>query len=644
MIAKKIPNPKKSGSKSERAGGLVEYIREPELENGQEKCIHYECVNFMTDTLAAQKLEMIALSQEATRSKDPIDHWVLSFREGEKPTVEQAREAVSMLVEHCGLNGHLHVWGMHEDTGNVHIHIGINRVNPDTLKVTKINKGFDREAAQQAIALIEHKQGWQKERGARYDIDPTGKPIKREQQRDATPQPSTKARDMELQTGEKSHQRIAQEVAAPLIRDATSWKELHAKLAQVGMRFEREGSGAKVYVGVAPVGVKASDVDRKASFGQLQKRLGAYQPAREIEPHEYHSHTKKQDLATPRTPTGDGMRNLSECRLAELDASGQVKRAGVLHLATRLDRRRVDGLRREPGREAERHGSVDPQPRAPGQDGWNEYRQIRDERKAAKNADTLALKTRQEIERKQLGAGQKAERQQHLAGDWRGKGNLRNAMQSVLAAQHAAQKLEMAERQREERKALRERFAPLPMYRQWREQPRIVGGELRPQHVQQAEREKLSDVFKELSYSVDKRGHVTYRADGRDMFRDEGRSIAVLDSKSDRAIAAALATGQAKFGNTLTLVGSDAFKQQAVAAAVQNNLSVRFSDPALNLMRERMYDAKVKVEREQAQRLAVERATSEKAAADRAAAEKTRQQEQEQAQKIERGKTPGMSR
>jgi hypothetical protein len=40
---------------------------------------------------------MIALAEEATRSKDPVDHWLLSWKEGEQPTHAQCREAVNTL-------------------------------------------------------------------------------------------------------------------------------------------------------------------------------------------------------------------------------------------------------------------------------------------------------------------------------------------------------------------------------------------------------------------------------------------------------------------------------------------------------------------------------------------------------------------
>src|SRR5450830_1106211 len=239
MIAKKVPNPKKSASKTARAAGLADYIREPERENGLEKCIHSEAENFLTSDPQAQIAEMVALSQESLRSKDPIDHWVLSWRSDEHPTPQQAKQAVEIFIEHCGLRGHQYIWGLHDDTQNKHVHIAVNRVNQDTLKVTEINKGFDREAAQQAIALIEHAQNWQPEKGSRYAIE-DGKPIKREQDQDKPRKPSAHAADMEVQTGEKSAQRIGIETAAPIIKQATSWKELHAQLAEQGMEYRRE--------------------------------------------------------------------------------------------------------------------------------------------------------------------------------------------------------------------------------------------------------------------------------------------------------------------------------------------------------------------------------------------------------------------
>nr|WP_254367111.1 LPD7 domain-containing protein [Paraburkholderia sp. NMBU_R16] len=84
-----------------------------------------------------------------------------------------------------------------------------------------------------------------------------------------------------------------------------------------------------------------------------------------------------------------------------------------------------------------------------------------------------------------------------------------------------------------------------------------------------------------LSWSVDERGTVTYRQDGRDLVRDRGASVQVL--QVDRsAIEAGLRLAQSKFGRTLELTGDDANQLAAARIAVDAGLRVQFSDGRLN--------------------------------------------------------------
>ena len=91
---------------------------------------------------------------------------------------------------------------------------------------------------------------------------------------DSRVKPTPKALDFERATAEKSAQRIAQERGHELIKYAESWAELHAGLKQAGLRFEKKGSGAIIWVGEQAV--KASSVDRAFSMGKLCKRLGEF--------------------------------------------------------------------------------------------------------------------------------------------------------------------------------------------------------------------------------------------------------------------------------------------------------------------------------------------------------------------------------
>ena len=279
MIGKKISNPRKSSSKATRIGGLVRYFTNPDIKNAQEKCVHHGALGFFTTEINSQIAEMTALASESVRSGDPVNHYVLSWREGEQPSFEQVNEAVGLFLDELGLQDHQVIYAMHQDTDNLHLHIAVNRVHPETLKCVEINKGFDKESVQRAIARIEHAQGWQPEKGSRYVVLEDGE-VARKGEREPRKAPRQPARDYEQRTGERSAERIAMEDAAPVIRAAHSWQALHQSLAEIGMRYERKGSGALIFVGDVPV--KASSADRAASLGTLQKRLGPYEPPQAI--------------------------------------------------------------------------------------------------------------------------------------------------------------------------------------------------------------------------------------------------------------------------------------------------------------------------------------------------------------------------
>ncbi|WP_217469174.1 TraI/MobA(P) family conjugative relaxase [Paraburkholderia ultramafica] len=255
---------------------LTTYIRKPRSDHTQEKCIYFAARGFLSDDLATQIEEMVALADVAVRSRDPIGHYLLSWREGEQPTVEQVESAVTIFLDELGLENHQAFYGLHIDTNNLHLHIEVNRVDPETFRPTEINKGYDREAVHRAVARIEHAQGWQRELNGRYIVLENGEVVRAisgEQSR----KPDQRKQDMENRTGEKSAVRIAIERGSEILRTAVTWQALHSHLAEQGLRYERVGSGAKIFVG--DIAVKASDVDRTASLGQLQKRLGAFDPA-----------------------------------------------------------------------------------------------------------------------------------------------------------------------------------------------------------------------------------------------------------------------------------------------------------------------------------------------------------------------------
>jgi hypothetical protein len=219
---------------------------------------------------------MIDLAEVAKRSPQPVQHWILSWREGEHPTTAQADVAVATFVRELGLADHQVVYALHRDTENYHLHLAVNRVHPETERVVTVNNGFDHEVAHRAIARIEMEHGWQREDRGLFVARVDGELERAQARDDRKRQPSTPARDFERRTGERSAERIAAEVAAPIIRAARNWGEMHQALGREGIRFERKGSGAILWVGEAAV--KASSAGRECSMAALSKRFGDLQP------------------------------------------------------------------------------------------------------------------------------------------------------------------------------------------------------------------------------------------------------------------------------------------------------------------------------------------------------------------------------
>ena len=581
MIGKKIPvDPKKAAgrSKANNIGDLTDYIVDPKSMGSYEKVLYAGARGFITHTHRGRQAEMIALSMEAVRSAAPVTHWVLSWREGEVPTPGQVEEAVSIFLSEQGLSEHQAIYALHQDTDNIHLHMAVNRVHPDELKMVKANGGFDREATSRAVARIEHVQGWYSEKNARYKVlkngmlartnpigdaipDPGWSAVKALQKKhieerkqlyvsqvgkatgeqkaerktlserqktehaalrgllppsrandDAAPSLSTKARDGENRTGEKSAERTAQEVAGPILRSATSWEQLHRELAAVGCLFKSDGSGAHIWVGDIPV--KASKACRKSSFGKLEKRLGAYEPA----------------------PAG-----LEQAQ------------------------RQPEPVKAETPR-------------------WDEYQGAKRQHEDQRKREQAAIKQRHEAEWQDVRGRHRARREELLSGDWRGKGAAKNAISSVTKFEQAGDEAELKERHRREKEALKKRLPHFPKIEDW------YLAQARPDLAEQWRYRNNNESMlfgagddSPLPPARDIRsfmaqiqgGHVLYqRADAAaPAFIDMGKRIDITSWHDRDATLAALQLAAKKWG-TITVSGCPAYQQMIAELAAEHGFKI----------------------------------------------------------------------
>lgn len=528
MIGKKI-QANGAGGKVARINDLLDYISAPESADGSEKCVYQGSQGFLSDTPAGQKAEMAALAIAAPQSADPICHYVLSMCEGEHPSREQVDEMVHIVLAELGLQGHQAIYALHRDTDHDHVHLVVSRVHPETERVVRAGGGWDRRALLQAVSRIEIAQGWQQvatpaaqreareaERRAKMGRDDRRR--KRAQER---PRGSDRAKDGAHRHGERSAAEIARERAGELFdprRGARTWAGLHAALAERGLRYEKKGSGALIYVGDQPV--KASAVSRSASFAALEKRLGKYQPAR----------PEQADQARANSPGPEPTDR----------AAQSTDRAS-----------------------------------------WAEYQRARKERQAEGHRERQAMTQRHRHERAALQAAQRERRKAATAGNWRGRGAALNALRSQLAAQNARERLELRDQHARERAARAKKSAKgyedwlraqgkaaqADSYARW-VAPRLLG-EDQPAVPR--------DIRAFSSHVVGTTVEYRRNSDRHLAFVDAGRAINVSPTREDDATLAALQLAQAKWGR-VQISGSREFRERASRLAAREGIRVIDAD------------------------------------------------------------------
>ena len=133
--------------------------------------------NLLDPKTAAYEMESVAI--ENVRCKSPAFHFILSWREMESPTTEQVDEAVNIALKELDLQDCQALWSLQSDTNNLHVHVAVNRVSPETYRAIQPAGWWTKKALERAARKIEFAQGWEIERSGRYDVDDNGNIIEK---------------------------------------------------------------------------------------------------------------------------------------------------------------------------------------------------------------------------------------------------------------------------------------------------------------------------------------------------------------------------------------------------------------------------------------------------------------------------------
>jgi hypothetical protein len=219
--------------------------------------------------------------------------------------------------------------------------------------------------------------------------------------------------------------------------------------------------------------------------------------------------------------------------------------------------------------------------------GWREYITERKSHYADKSAAKAAMDKRHEQERKDLSTRQKEHRREMLSGSWRGRGELLNAMRSVLAAEQAAQKAAMKERQKKERERWRRQYRPYPDFETWLRDrkkapelaeywrhrdsdnaPSIAGIDADPN-----ERPIPHDIRAYRPAIEGRSVHYRHNGSGKTAFTDNGNVINVYDWKNRDAVLATLQLSAQKWGR-FNVTGNEEYKRMCARLAAEHGFKI----------------------------------------------------------------------
>ncbi|RQR38978.1 MULTISPECIES: TraI/MobA(P) family conjugative relaxase [unclassified Burkholderia] len=565
MLAK-IP-PKRGDARSSFRS-LIEYVTR--TDEGQTSDIETFTNCLSLETAHA---EMHAVADRSARVRDPVLHFVISWREGEQPNAAQVREAGRTALEVLGMppDAHQYVFAVHRDTDNVHLHVVANRVNLDTGRA--VHPGLSYLKLDRCMRELELRQDWQHDRGPYVIVDHGDQHVV---ERDRThrkerPLQPARARDLEVFSGMESLATYVsgapkQEVLAALKKPGVTWQDVHEALARHGLELRIKGQGlvfaAKGRDDLTPV--KASSVHEHLGRGKLEKRLGPWvEPIRVIRV----SSAERQYLE----------REIDGARAVRREARARMR--ADLRASYELDRtkqqRDFDTARQQM---RTRHR--------------NDHRALLDRHRQVR--ERIRSSGMRSVERK--------------------------AAYSVSAFERARELEILREQQEGERVAL-----PRPQtYREWVEMRVREGDEAaiaqlrgwayaarrrRKQLVEPERRNRITGLFgddrdplppkrvqvmEHWTWRVDTAsGNVDYLHEGARQFTDEGWGVVFAsDAAQWDAMLTGLLLARQKFGSAIDVSGSEDFRERTVMLVVAYRLNVTFGDEALEVGRKQLMQAR----------------------------------------------------
>ena len=236
-----------------------------------EKCLMAWTQGFCDEqiSLTAAIRTMQGTQAENTKCKTAKNyHLVITFRpeDENKLTPDIYKKIEKTFSEKLGLEEYQRICAVHQNTGNLHMHLHYNLIHPE--KLTKAKLSYDYYKRDQACRECEKVFGLSVDNGHEQA---TGIKI------------SDKAAVLEAHSGEQTFQRYALDQKKELVErigKARTWQDVHQVFASLGMEVRPKNGGLVLTPKGGEEGaMKASALDRSFSGQRMEQRFGRYEPS-----------------------------------------------------------------------------------------------------------------------------------------------------------------------------------------------------------------------------------------------------------------------------------------------------------------------------------------------------------------------------
>lgn len=551
MIAIRVP---KAKSRKSNFARLAKYVTNSQ--NKLDRVGEVSISNCEAQTLDGAIAEVLATQGQNTRAKsDKTYHLLISFRPGEHPDDATLKIIEDRICSGLGYGQHQRVSGVHHDTNNIHIHVAINKIHPTYLTIHDPYNDF--KIIGQLCEKLEQ------EFGLEVDNHKASKNLS-----------ENRAANMEHHTGIESLLSWIKRDCLEQIQGAKNWADLHQVMQANGLELRERGNGF-VITDSAGFAVKASSASRDLSKAQLEKKLGAFEKRAGGQI----SDKQRQQISqrTGVSPVGQNPPPRSRNRSHNLD---------------QLEAIEIDNGRR--------------------------YRQ-----RPLHSKDTVELYTKYKDEQRNNGASRSVEwtsarvGKNHLIEAAKRTGRLKRAAIKLLSGAGVNKKVLYAltsktlksDIEKINKQYLQERQSIQEEYRQraWADWLKVkaVNGDsqalaaLRSRDTRQnlkgntVSGKKVINTGSVLGVtqdSITKTGIIIYHT-GTSAIRDDGDSLKVSRGTTQDGLEAALRMAMHRYGQRITVNGSDQFKEQIAQIATSAKLNITFDDIALEKRRQDLAQA-----------------------------------------------------